>query len=120
MGYPGNRRRSGHQADKFLFRSAPSKPVSTAQFRSRVRQLAARLGMPPKQFGAHSARIGGATDLADSGEASALLLEAKGRWSSDIAKIYARMTLRALLAASDLMHAARGRDLEELLPEFVQ
>ena len=34
--------------------------------------------------------------------------------------IYARMTRRAHLAASDLMHGARGRDLEELLPEYVQ
>lgn len=72
------------------------------------------------QWGAHSCRIGGATDLVSTGRASAVLLQAKGRWASDIGKIYARMTRRCQLAASELMQAARGRDLEELLPDFVQ
>ena len=45
---------------------------------------------------------------------------AKGRWDSDVANIYARMTRRMHMAASDLMFQARGRDLEELIPEFVQ
>ena len=49
-----------------------------------------------------------------------VLLHAKGRWSSDIAYIYARMTRRSQLAASALMQKARGRDLEEILPGFVQ
>jgi len=74
----------------------------------------------PEEFGAHSARIGGATDLAATGKASELLLKAKGRWASDIGKIYSRLTRRALLAASRLMQRARGRDLEELFPTFTQ
>jgi hypothetical protein len=71
-------------------------------------------------FGGHSARIGGATDLCDSGKASSVLLKAKGRWASDIGKIYSRLTRRALLASSRLMQKARARDLEEIFPEFVQ
>ena len=73
-----------------------------------------------KEVGAHSPRIGGGTDLASTGQASELLLQAKGRWQSDIGRIYARMTRRMRLAASELMHKARGRDLEELLPSFTQ
>ncbi|KAL1519149.1 hypothetical protein AB1Y20_003409 [Prymnesium parvum] len=65
-------------------------------------------------------RIGGATDLTSTGQVSPLLLQAKGRWASDIGQIYSRMTRRAQLAASELMYAAKGRDLEELLPDFVQ
>ena len=75
-------------------------------------------------WGAHSARIGGATDLAegdgDGGGASMLLLRAKGRWGSDIGAIYARLTRKSLLAASALMQRSKGRDLEEIFPEFVQ
>ena len=71
-------------------------------------------------WGAHSGRIGGATDLASTGKASALLLRAKGRWGSDVGAIYSRLTRRGLLAASRLMQRARGRDLEEIFPEFVQ
>ena len=52
--------------------------------------------------------------------ASELLLQAKGRWQSDIGRIYARMTRRMNLAASGFMHKAKGRDLEELLPEFTR
>ena len=64
--------------------------------------------------------IGGATDLVASGEGSELLLEAKGRWGSDIGKIYARQTRRAHLAASDAMYRAKGKDLEEILPSYSQ
>ena len=49
------------------------------------------------------------------GECSELLLQARGRWSSDIAKIYARMTKRAQLQASALLQKGRGRDLEDIM-----
>ena len=79
------------------------------------------IGYPVRsQWGAHSGRIGGATDLAATGKSSQLLLQAKGRWASDIGKIYARMTRRCQLAASRLMQKARGRDLEDIHPGFVQ
>lgn len=53
-------------------------------------------------------------------KASPLLLQAKGRWASDIDKIYARITRWCHLAALELMQKAKGRQVEELLPDFVQ
>lgn len=103
-----------------LFRSKPNRAMTTGFYRATVRELARAIGIDPKEVGAQSTRIGGATDLAGTGQASQLLLQAKGRWSSEIGKIYARMTRRALLAVSDLMYECKGRDLEEILPEFVQ
>jgi hypothetical protein len=111
---------AGHPRSDPLFRMGNGKGISTASVRAFARDVAQLVRIPEKQVGAHSFRIGGATDLASTGAASVLLLQAKGRWQSDIARIYARMTRRAHLAASRLMHAARGRDLEELLPDFVQ
>ena len=106
--------------DTALYRSKPGRAMTTGYFRGLMRKYASLLGFNPRDFGAHSARIGGATDLAATGRASQLLLQAKGRWSSDIAKIYARMTRRSQLAVSDLMYLSKGRDLEEILPEFTQ
>ena len=108
-------------ADQPLFRFSPSMAMSTNHFSALLKRYAQMLGFDPKEFGAHSARIGGATDLvALGGESVELLLQAKGRWQSDIGKIYARMTRRAHIAASRLMYSAKGRDLEEILPDFVQ
>ena len=103
-----------------LFTGARGQRMTTARYRALVKRYAGYLGWDPKQAGAHSPRIGGAAEYAATGEVSELLLQARGRWSSDIARIYARMTRRAHLAASDLMFSARGRDLEELIPDFVE
>ena len=102
-----------------MFRSG-RKALTPRQFLKAVHKFARAAGQDPKLFGKHSLRIGGATDLADSG-ASPLLLQAKGRWAGDLGRIYARMTRRGQLAASRKMMRARvGRDLEELFPGFVQ
>ena len=96
--------------------------VTVAQLRKHVRDCAAAIGYPMrKQWGAHSGRIGGATDLAATGKASELLLKAKGIGRRRIfGRIYARMTRRCQLAASRRMHQARGRDLEEIHSGFTQ
>jgi hypothetical protein len=109
-----------NQDDIPLFRTKPDRAMSTGTYRATVRELAKALGIDPKLVGAQSTRIGGATDLAGTGSASQLLLQAKGRWSSEIGKIYARMTRRLQLAVSDLMYASKGRDLEEIMPAFIQ
>ena len=117
------RRKAGAQANKPLFTSkGGTKAMTTARVRGIFRHIAQLLGFNPKHFGAHSGRIGGATDLAATGDPSVpILLQAKGRWASDIGKIYARMTRRTHLAASDLMFTgSTGRDLEEIMPTFVQ
>ena len=101
----------------FRVKKAALKPT---RFLKGVRDFAKAAGQDPKKYGKHSGRIGGATDLADAG-ASPLLLQAKGRWSGDLGRIYARMTRRSQLAACRAMMRARvGRDLEELFPGFVQ
>ena len=95
--------------------------IKVAQMPKFVRDCAGAIGYRDcRLWGAHSGRIGGATDLASTGKASELLLKAKGRWASDIRKMYARMTRRSQLAASRRMHEARGRDLEDVHPGFTQ
>jgi hypothetical protein len=95
--------------------------MTVSQLRSAVRAFARALGYDvPAQWGAHSPRIGGATDLSCVGKVTELMLRAKGRWASDIGAIYSRLTRRALLGASRLMQKARGRDIEEIMPTFVQ
>jgi hypothetical protein len=103
-----------------LFTAPSGAKMTTARFRAQNKRFATLLGWSPKEAGAHTPRIGGAIDYAGTGHASQLMLEAKGRWSGDIARIYARMTRRAHMAASDLMFEGAGRDLEELMPEFVE
>lgn len=113
------------RAETPLFRrrraDGSSSHITVSQMRGLVKGRMAAIGyFDANEWGAHSCRIGGATDLVASGKASPLLLQAKGRWGSDIGRIYARMTRRSQLAASDLMQEGRGRDLEELLGDFVQ
>lgn len=94
---------------------------TTASLRKLVRKCMGQLGENKlEDWSAHSARIGGATDLASTGRLCQSTLQTKGRWASDIAKIYMRGTRRTQLEASQLMQRARGRDLEEILPEFSQ
>lgn len=121
--YQALRRLSESMADEPdtapLITAANGAKMTTMRFRAQNKRFAKLLGWDPKEAGAHTPRIGGAIDYAGTGHASQLMLEAKGRWSGDIARIYARMTRRAHMAASDLMFSAKGCDLEKLMPEFV-
>ena len=93
--------------------------MTVEQLRAFARRLFRAAGQEGP-VGAHSFRIRGATDLADQG-ASPVLLQAKGRWASDIGRIYARMTQSSQLAASVAMQRrGGGRDMEELLAGFVE
>ena len=47
-----------------LFEAAQHRPLTTSRFRGLIKAYAKLLGFQTKEFGAHSARIGGATDLA--------------------------------------------------------
>ena len=91
--------------------------MSTKKLRALCKKIASKLGYNPDEFGAHSPRIGGATDV---GDKSPLMLQAKGRWGSDIGAIYARLTRRGLVRASRAMQGNNARDMEELCPSFVQ
>ena len=100
-----------------LFRNGSGKGMTRDSFGKLVKRVAKALGFDPKHFGAHSPRIGGATDI---GDTSPLLLQAKGRWSSDVAKIYARLTRRGLVRASRAMQKGGARDMEEIYATFAQ
>ena len=52
----------------------------------------AAVGLPPDEIGAHSYRIGGATDHADGG-GDPTMMKARDRWNSDIAFIHARYAI---------------------------
>ena len=114
------------QASTALFRlrkgvAGEPQPMRVTDYRALIQKYARAIGQTKmSEWGAHSTRIGGATDLASSGKCSQALLAVKGRWASDIGNIYARMTRRSQLEASRQMQQAKGRDLEELRPEFVQ
>ena len=110
--------REGSEESTPLFRDGTGRPLTVEALRHLAGRIFAEAGQKGR-VGAHSFRIGGASDLADRG-ASASLLMAKGRWASDVAQIYARMTRRAQLAASRMMQQRGGRDCEELFADFTQ
>lgn len=91
--------------------------MPAAHFRKVVRGVAVACGFDPAEFGEHSPRIGGATDVSDR---LPLLLQAKGRWAGDIGQINARPKKRSLVAASRAMQRYGARDMEELHQAFAQ
>lgn len=102
-----------------LFREG-TQPMTVESLRAHARAVMRAAGQASRGIGAHSFRIGGCTELAAQG-ASPMLLQAKGRWASDIARIYARLTRRAqLLASRAMQRGGAGRDLEELFPSYAQ
>ena len=110
---------SSEQARTPLFGSRRG-AMGRGEFVATVRMVADMAGQQGEKFHGHSARIGGATDLADV-NASPLWVQGKGRWAGDIGRIYTRLTRRSQLAASRaMMCGKRGRDLEEIFPSYVQ
>ena len=109
----------GRAATTPLFRRGQGS-MRLEHLRRAFKRTARAAGLDAAHVGAHSGRIGGATDVAEA-SGSPLLLQAKGRWGSDIGKIYARMTRQSQLAASRMMQQrGGGRDLEEIFPTFTQ
>ena len=100
-----------------LFRHADGRRMRLSHFRKVVRGVAAACGFDPKEFGTHSPRVGGGTDV---GDESPLLLQAKGRWGGDLGKIYARLTQRGLVRASRAMQRRGAKDMEEIHAAFAQ
>ena len=116
MEHSGNRNhRPGHRA--LLHDRADSGRVyDTERMLKVVRTIAAILGLDPKLFGAHSLRIGGASDMreAKGDYEGARLLRERGRWMSDIAGIYARLPVATHLEASRAMTLTVGVDIERM------
>ena len=96
--------------------------MDTSFVKDVIRRFAAAVGLDPDEFGARSARIGGATDWMEQlgrDEARAVIKQ-RGRWGSDCDLIYERALLRTHLAGSATLGVGSGRDLERALPGWVQ
>ena len=64
-------------------------------------------------------RIGGATDLQAIG-VPATTIQLMGRWASDVYRVYTRVCLNQVIAASRRMHTVDAASLEEAFPGYVQ
>lgn len=81
--------------------------------------IAAAVGLPPNEIGAHSYRIRGTTNHADGG-GDPTMMKARGRWDSDIAFIYARDTIAFQFESQAAMRRAASATLESTFADWVQ
>ena len=101
-------------------RGGTTSAYCTSDVRTIVREIASAAGEDAVAFGAHSLRIGGASDFRDLYDTTAAagleeakrVLKKRGRWRSDIAFIYARTSLDSSLEASARLADVSGRDIE--------
>ena len=95
-----------------LFRNAASGAAfKVSDVRSVVKWMMAKIGLDPKRFGAHSLRIGGATAALAAGVSPAQI-RLLGRWSSDVAELYMRMSRQAAGDFSTLVGSTAFDDIE--------
>ena len=95
-----------------LFRdTASGAAFKVSDVRKVVKWLMANLGLDPARFGAHSLRIGGATAALAAGVSPAQI-RLLGRWSSDVAELYMRMTHQAAGYFSTLVGSTAFDDVE--------
>ena len=87
-----------------------------------MKAVAAAARDDPSQFGAHSARIGGATDYRDlvGDEVARRVLKARGRWRGDIYQVYARSNVEESLAASAGVGSVATRDIESIFAGYTE
>jgi hypothetical protein len=86
-----------------------------------VNQAAIAAGIDPAPLGIRSLRMGGATDLYDiHGAAGERYIRERGRWSSDIAQIYQRVSARLHGELSRTIGDSTGVDLQSLLAGWSQ
>ena len=91
--------------------------VKTKDIRVDVRIIATLAGLDPSQFGASSLRIGGAEDIYDTlAEQADPIIKERGRWWTDIHRIYQRASASRHMRVSALMGSADGISLEALAP----
>ena len=98
--------------DRPLFRdTATGDAFRVSGIRRVVKWLMASIGLDPDRFGAHSLRIGGATAALAAGVSPAQI-RLLGRWSSDVAELYTRMTQQAAGRFSTVVGSTAFDDLE--------
>ena len=95
-----------------LFRNpANGAAFKVSDVRSVVKWMMAKIGLDPKRFGAHSLRIGGATAALAAGVSPAQI-RLLGRWSSDVAELYMRMTQQSAGDFSTIVGSTAFDDIE--------
>ena len=99
------------EASTPLFRRADGSSIRVRQVRGMVQQLMAQLGLDPRRFGAHSLRIGGATAALAAGM-SAAAIRAAGRWSSEVYRIYCRLSRQSAAGVATTIGSTPFEDLE--------
>eukprot|EP00965_Chrysotila_dentata_P129502 4281003-Pleurochrysis_carterae.AAC.1 len=89
---------------------------TSSDSRPLVKALAAAIGLlDPEEFGGEGWPIGSATDLRDIlGDGGRAAINQRGRWSSDIAKVYQRAVADGQLRSSAGMADAADVDLTAL------
>ena len=94
-------RRRGLPAGRFARR----RRTLPGRARAAVRAAVQAVGEQAAEFGAHSLRIGAATDMRDllGVEAGRAVIKGRGRWRSDVYEIYTRADMGASLEASARM-----------------
>ena len=119
---PSLGRTDGPKAAEPLFTRHTGGVWRTGDTRELAQEIAKLAGEDPTEFGAKSFRIGGATDWrAVFGPAAAeTLIRERGRWSSDIARIYQRALVADHARGSAAVGDAGGRDLEALCRGWTQ
>ena len=85
------------------------------------KRMATAVGIPPAAVGGKLFRIGGATDLLDQlGMGSSRIIQDRGRWGTEVARVYQRSLLRDQLDASGMMADADAADMEACIAGWVQ
>ena len=104
------------EAETPLFRHADGTAFSRDDVAKMVKRLMAAIGLDPDRFGAHSLRIGGATAALAAG-VSPSLIRLLGRWSSDVYRIYCRLSAEAAAGMAAVVGSTPFQDVEQ--GEFV-
>ena len=101
--------------------SGPRKALTVGQLRTMLRAWMEAIGLPPLIYGAHSLRIGGATELAARGVPQ-LTIQLLGRWDSSAYRAYTRVSQGQALRLSAALATAQAHDpsLEAAFPGYRQ
>ena len=109
----------GYDVD--LADSADWPPLTSATLSEWVKEAAVAAGVSPDKRGTRALRIGGGTDLYDIyGPCAERYIRERGRWGSDVAQIYQRVSAAAHGEMSRSIGDSTGADLQSLLRGWSQ
>ena len=102
---------AGQEGTTPMFRRPDGSAFTTDYVRDLVRCVMAAVGENPLEFGAHSLRIGGATAALAAGM-SPSTIRAAGRWSSEVYRIYCRLSRQSAAGVATTIGSTPFEDLE--------